>query len=335
MIRRAPKYWRTRGIGARLLYPLALIFGAIVRARRACYRMGLLRVRHLPVPVVVVGNIAMGGTGKTPLTIWLARRLIENGRRPGIVSRGYGAALDRPRRVRVDDDPTVVGDEPLLLARHSGCPVWVGAARAKVATVLISEEGDCDVVIADDGLQHYALGRTVEIAVTAAEVEGNGWLLPAGPLREPPGRLDEVDAVVAHGEAPAHAPADGVPHFAMRLSGGHFMRLADWRDKRLASELPRRRWHAVAGIGSPARFFASLRGLGLDFTAHEFADHHRYEAGDFAFVAEGEGVLMTEKDAVKCAALAPAETWVLPVEAEVVPDLATLIMEKIGGRPSA
>lgn len=288
-------------------------------------------------PVVVIGNIVAGGAGKTPLTLWLARRLAAAGRRPGIVSRGYRRAVHDIREVVADSAPLEVGDEPLLLARRSGCPVYVGADRAAAARALLAEHPECDLILCDDGLQHYRLRRDVEIAVIDGRGTMNGWPLPAGPLREPPRRLARVDALVLNGTA--RLPAHGVPVFSMRLEGACFYRLDDPRVTCTANDLSGRTLHALAGIGEPQRFFDHLAKLGLHFEPHGFPDHHRYTAADLDL--EGDALLMTEKDALKCVNLATLPIWVLPVDAVVEPDLACHVlkildaMEKANNGPAS
>jgi tetraacyldisaccharide 4'-kinase len=313
--------WRRRGLLAWLLLPLSLIFLAAVWLRRLAYRTGLLRSVRLPVPVVVVGGIAVGGSGKTPLIIWLAQRLRELGKRPGIVSRGYGGDYQGVHRVDDDDSAAEVGDEPLLIRRRGNCPVFVGRRRPAAAQALLAE-CDCDVILCDDGLQHYALARDVEIAVIDRRGFWNGFLLPAGPLREPQSRLATVNAVVGN-DWPG--PAD----FRMRLEGSLFCRLDDRGATCAADELSGLRLHAMAGIGEPERFFDHLAAIGLHFEAHVFPDHHVYRAADLDFA--GDAIVTTEKDAVKLAGLASMPVWVLPVSAVVEPDLAQFVLERIDG----
>jgi len=331
---RLPRLWYRRRLSLRLLplVPLALFFALLSRARRLAYRSGLLSVARLPVPVVVVGNLIAGGAGKTPLTLWLVDALRARGRRPAIVSRGYGAENDAPLHVTLDHRPEQVGDEPLMLARRSGVPVVVCRNRAAAAYALLQAHPDCDVIVADDGLQHYRLGRDVEIALFDGRGEGNGWLLPCGPLREPLSRLREVDAVVWNGvPQPLPRRAGKAPRFVMRLEGSRFRALDDPARGCAVADLAGKRLHAMAGIGDPARFFRDLRALGLDFSEHPFPDHHAYTGDDLRF-AEGGVLLMTEKDAVKCAGLFAGEAWVLPVSAVVDDGLIEKILEKIDGR---
>jgi len=317
--------WARRGLLAWLLLPVGFAFFALVAFRRLLFRLGVLAVARQPVPVVVVGNITAGGSGKTPLVLWLVDRLQQCGRRPGVVSRGYGGSAQGVREVGDDSDAAEVGDEPLLIRRRAACPVFVGRDRVGAARALLAAH-DCDLIICDDGLQHYRLARDIEIAVVDRRGLWNGWPLPAGPLREPCSRLATVDAVVGNGWA-------GAAGFRMTLQGERFFRLDDPNATCGAGDLARRRLHAVAGIGEPQRFFDHLAALGLSFEAHAFPDHHRYAAADLAFA--GDAIVTTEKDAVKCAALASLPVWVVPVSATVEPDLAQFVLEKIDGRPSA
>jgi tetraacyldisaccharide 4'-kinase len=309
-----------------------VLFGAIVLVRRSLYRWHVLKTERVGVPVVIVGNITAGGSGKTPLVLWLAQSLAQAGWKPGIVSRGYGGRISstrgQPAQVRAQSDPAEAGDEPLLLARRSGCPVWVGADRVAACRALLGRHPECDVLVLDDGLQHYRLARDFEIVVVDSRGLGNGWLFPAGPLREPPSRLKEVDAVVSHGAAT-------VVGYAMRLEGREFAGLGDRGRNADAGALGSRRVHAVAGIGDPARFFRHLEALGLEVIEHPFPDHHAYSETDFDF-GDRLPVVMTEKDAVKCAFLAAEPRfWMLPVRAEVDPAFGALITGRLRGPKAA
>lgn len=329
-----------RGALSVALLPLSWLFRALAALRRLLYRRGVWRPVRVGVPVVVVGNITVGGSGKTPLVLWLAQALAARGHAPGIVSRGYGGSAVVPRAVQPGDDAALVGDEPLLLARRAGCPVWIGRERVAAARALLAAHPDRDVLICDDGLQHYALARDVEIVVMDERGLGNGWFLPAGPLREAPSRLRTVDALVINGvRPPAGLGVQAAPVFFMRLAGERFAALRRPEVHCSAGDLQGRRLHAVAGIGHPQRFFDHLAGLGLRFAAHPFADHHRYTAEDLAF-PDADALLMTEKDAVKCAGLALPETWVLPIDAHVSaaaeqPGLVELVVEMLHGRAPA
>jgi tetraacyldisaccharide 4'-kinase len=326
--------WRRRGPPAWLLFPFSLIFKGLVALRRALYRTGMLRRERLPVPVVVVGNITVGGTGKTPLVIHLALALRTLGRHPGIVSRGYRGDSGHVLEVSAGSDPGVVGDEPLLLARRGACPVFVGRDRVAAARSLLASYPECDLIIADDGLQHYRLDRDIEIALFDERGVMNGWALPAGPMREPVSRLAQVDALVLNGTAVSPAPTFAGAVFSMRLPGERFHRLDEPSTTCSAADLAGARLHAVAGIGAPQRFFDCLAGMGLAFSEHPFADHYDFCAEDLVFA--GDAILTTEKDAVKLARLClPLPVWVLPVTAEVKPDLAAFVLEKLNGRPLA
>jgi tetraacyldisaccharide 4'-kinase len=308
------------------LFPVSLIFRAIAGLRRFLYRSGILASVGLPVPVVVVGNISVGGTGKTPLTLWLAQQLIDNGWHPGIVSRGYTkseGSRKTPHEVSIDDAADKVGDEPLLMAQRALCPVWIGRDRPAAAHALLQAHPECDIILSDDGMQHYRMRRNAEIAVVdGARRFGNGLLLPAGPLREPVSRLKQVDAIVINsGKA-----KDG--EFAMTLEGTRFHNLLNPEMIVAPGNFSGQRLHAIAGIGHPQRFFTHLEHLGLKTQRHAFPDHHHYSAGDIAF-NDADAILMTEKDAVKCAPFATEKCWVLRVDAQVNPALTQLILKKV------
>ena len=315
-----------------LLLPLFLPLSWLFSLLAGLNRRQAQPVR-LAVPVIVVGNITVGGAGKTPLTIWLAQQLRQRGWRPGIVSRGYGGNNAEPRSVSANSLAAEVGDEPILLARRSAAPVWVGRDRAAAGRALLAAQPEVNVILCDDGLQHYRLARDVELAVFDGRGAGNGWRLPIGPLREPLHRLAAVDAVICNG-LPDNRIPDGLAQFAMRLQAADFYCLEDAQQTRSAASLHGCKLYALAGIGDPGRFFRTLTGLGLVFAAHPFPDHHAYSAADLAFAQDGI-LLMTEKDAVKCAGLTAGETWVLPVEAELSPALIDLILEKLHGRQAA
>lgn len=289
--------------------PLAWLYGGVTALRRMLYRIGLLRSVRLPVPVIVIGNLSVGGTGKTPLTMALAEGLSQRGYTPGVVSRGYGGTQTLPLLLDAAPDPARVGDEPCLI-RASGVAVAVGRDRPAAARLLL--DAGCDVVIADDGLQHYALARDLEICVIdGVRGFGNGRLLPAGPLREPMSRLQRVDYRVCNGGALA---TNDIP---MALHGGNVRALLDGHTRPLA-DFAGQAVHAVAAIGNPARFFASLRAQGLEVIEHPFPDHHAFVASDLCF-DDGKPILMTEKDAVKCRAFAQAHWWSVPVRAQLPP----------------
>lgn len=304
---RPPAFWSREGGPGALLAPLGALVAVAANARRNAFARGWRASVALPVPVLVVGNIFIGGTGKTPLTLWLAQALRERGRRPGIVLRGYGGKSRHwPLSVATDSDPTLVGDEAVLLARRGACPVAAAPDRVAAARLLL-ERTDCDCILSDDGLQHYRLRRDAEIAVIdAARGLGNGRCFPAGPLREPPSRLRSVDLVLYNGGS------DAQPSFSLRPQP--LRRLRDDHDAG-AAVFSERRVHAVAGIGNPDRFFAALRAQGLDPIEHPFPDHHAYSASELDF-GDGLPVIMTEKDAVKAQAFERLDLYYQPVLAQ-------------------
>ena len=308
------------------LLPLSFVFRGAVAARGFLYRSGILASVSLRAPVVVVGSVVIGGTGKTPLARALAAALGDAGWHPGFVARGYGGSNVAPRRVMATDDPALVGDESLVLAADR-FPVWIGHDRVAAARALLAAHTDCDVVIADDGLQHYALARAFEIAVLdEARAMGNGRMLPAGPLREPQSRLESVDAVVRLVSGDGASPAPGTM----------FYEPLAWRNVARpdaaphAEAWPKGALHAIAGIGDPARFFALLRARGLDPVCNAFPDHHRYTRDELA-VPGAAAILMTQKDAVKCSRFADERFWYLPIQARIDPSLVASVARKLRG----
>ncbi len=328
-------HWHERRLAAPLwlLVPFSVLFAGLSALRRLAYRRHWLPSFRLPVPVVVVGNLIVGGAGKTPLTLWLAQSLRAAGWHPAIISRGYRAAQRGPLAVTRDAAPEEVGDEPLLLARRSGVPVWIGRDRVAAARALLARHPEVNLLLCDDGLQHYRLQRDVEIAVFDGRGAGNGWRLPAGPLREPLGRVRRAHILVFNGAPDLRVlkTAPELPGFAMTLVPGEFYRLGQPEQHCPAARFAGRKLHAVAGIADPDRFFRTLTQLGLSFTPHPFADHHAYGTGELAF-PEGEVILMTEKDGVKCARLNLGEAWVLPVDAHLPPELIDVLLEMLNGR---
>jgi tetraacyldisaccharide 4'-kinase len=267
--------------------------------------------------IVVIGNITVGGSGKTPLVIRLCRILREAGLRPGVISRGYGGRRRGLRLVSPASDPGQVGDEPLLIAQRAGVPVIVSPDRCAAARALLQR--GIQVILADDGLQHYRLPRKLEICVIdGSRGLGNGRLLPAGPLREPAGRLERVDHIVINGEANPLSAASATEHEVthMALVGGLLRPLDGGQSWRL-SQFGGCRVNAVAGIGNPGRFFELLRHARIKVIEHAFPDHHAFRRGDFQHMSPDLPILMTEKDAVKCARFAGKDHWYLPVEAEL------------------
>ncbi|HEX9172900.1 MAG TPA: tetraacyldisaccharide 4'-kinase [Telluria sp.] len=336
--------WLRRGALACALWPLSLLFRALAAARARLYRAGILKSGRLPVPVIVVGNIFIGGTGKTPLTIWLAEALRAAGFTPGVISRGHGSEGTAPRAVTPDSGAREVGDEPLLIARRSSCPVMVGRVRVDAGRALLAAHPEVDVLIADDGLQHYALARDIEVVLFDGRGVGNGWLLPAGPLREPPSRRRDFTVVNAPELTPQLVAAVGGQPFRMQLGGDYAERLAQPGERvplaslaarqAAAGTAERPRIVAAAGIGNPGRFFSMLKAAGLAIDELALPDHHDFLDDPFAHV-QADLILITEKDAVKCGQIENLKNdprlWVVPVTARIDAALAEQIVEKCRG----
>lgn len=304
--------WYKNSLIGTLLSPLGFIYASVVRLRKRLYDAGILKKHSVAVPVIVVGNITVGGTGKTPLIIRLAQILTKAGFQPGIISRGYGGQSDSwPQWVDNNSDAGQVGDEALLIAGQTGCPMAVAPTRIDAARMLLQQSA-CNVILSDDGLQHYALNRTIEIAVIDGERRfGNGYCLPAGPLREPVERLRSVDFIVVNG-ARKHEN-----EFSMQLVGDSAVNLVTGEQKPLR-DFTGIDCHALAGIGNPERFFKLLASAGLNCTTQPFPDHYKFQRNDIA-LHDNKPVLMTEKDAVKCLAFADNRHWYVPVKAVLDP----------------
>jgi len=306
------QYWYSKNPVSLILLPLSWLFITLAVVRRTCFQLGIFRQYQLPVPVIIVGNISAGGTGKTPLTESLVRCLKQHGYNPGIVSRGYGGkAQNWPQQVRADSDPVMVGDEPVLLAQRCQCPVAVDPKRVRAANALHTYH-HCDVIIADDGLQHYQLGRDLEIVVIDGQRRfGNGRCIPAGPLRETTRRLISVDFIVVNNGFTLER------EYSMKIRPGELYRVNNPamiidKDSKASVKIV----HAVAGIGNPPQFFALLRTMGLNVIEHSFADHYEFRPADIVFNDEFP-VIMTEKDAVKCRRFASDNTWYLEIESSI------------------
>jgi len=304
------------------LMPWSMLYVDAVRLRRFAYRVGIKKKTRLPVPVIIVGNITVGGTGKTPLVIWMVELLKQNGYKPGVISRGYaGAAGNGPLAVSADSDPAQVGDEAVLLAKRCACPIVVGAERVAAGRQLLATH-TCDVLISDDGLQHYALERDIEIVVIDGQRRfGNGYCLPVGPLREPPERVKQVDLVVVNGPEEL---LEG--EWPMQCQGQQLVNLKTGERKPLL-EFQGVACHAIAAIGNPQRFFTQLTKAGLDCQTHAFPDHYLFTAEDLQF-KDQRPVIMTEKDAVKCTRLANDRHWYLPIDA-TLPEAFSLQLLKL------
>ena len=324
-MKRLDHYWYTRSPWLLLLTPFSLLFRIVAGLRRFAYRHGLLRSYRVPRPVIIAGNITAGGTGKTPLVIWLAGYLRGKGYQPGIISRGYGGKANSwPQQVRPDSDPAMVGDEAVLMAGATQCPMAVGPDRVAVAQALI-EHSDCDVIISDDGLQHYALQRDIEIIVIdGVRRFGTGFSLPAGPMREPASRLQEADLVVING-------LGGSNEHQMRMNPGDVHNLLDDSITRRLSDFHGHAVHAVAGIGNPERFFQSLQQQGMQVDKHAFPDHYQFSAADIRF-GDSKPVIMTEKDAVKCRYFATENDWYIPVTVQMSAEFCQCLDELLEDR---
>lgn len=313
----------------KLLSPLEALYRWVVTRRAAAYRDGRRRVWRAEVPVIVVGNVTLGGTGKSPLVAWLARHLSDKGWRPGIVSRGYGGRAEResyPLHVTIHTPIAQSGDEPRMLVRQTGVPVVVDPDRPRGARALLAQ--GCNILLSDDGLQHLALGRDIELVVVdGARGFGNRRCLPAGPLREPLSRLSEVDALLING-APTFEPPDGA--WTFRLMPVRWRSLENGVACPLDPPPFEGAVHAVAGIGNPGRFFATLETLGLQVKAHAFPDHHRFTPRDLGF-GDTLPVVMTAKDAEKCDTLALKNAWVLEVEAAPEPAFVAWLDRRLAG----
>lgn len=312
-----------------LLLPLSWLYSLVIILRRLCYQSGLIAINQIDVPVIIVGNISVGGTGKTPLVVWLAEYFKGEGFKPGIISRGYGGTHSgKSQQVRPDSNPKLVGDEPVLIAKRTGCPVAIAKQRRKAAEELI-EYCDCDLILCDDGLQHYSLGRDIEIAVVDGQRRfGNGHCLPAGPLREPVGRLATVDFVVSKYAAGRH-------EYKMDYTYGDLVSVKDPNRTMPIADLAGESVHALSGIGNPNRYHSYLRNNNLKIISHEFPDHHPFTKEDIRF-NDDLSVVMTEKDAVKCVDIATDDHWYLPIMAEL-PDsfryrLETFMKDIINGQ---
>lgn len=323
--------WQRKGAFAWAMTPLACLFGTVAALRRATFALGWREQVDVGVPVVVVGNVTVGGTGKTPTVIALVEALRAAGFTPGVISRGYGSSGTEPRPVTSVSSASQAGDEPVLIARRTSAPVWVARDRVACAKALRAAHDDVDVIVSDDGLQHYRLARTVELVVFDQRLGGNGFLLPAGPLREPLSRRRDATLV----NNPFDRALPPWPNtFALSLSPGEAWHLDDPSRRRPLSQFAGERVLAAAGIGAPERFFATLRAAGLAPATRALPDHYAFH--DNPFVDESaDAILVTEKDAVKLNAWRDARIWVVPVEATLPARLIALVVEKLRGRSPA
>ena len=322
-------FWSRKGPLNILLLPFSLLFGALAFLRRFAYRRRLFFSSHPGVPVIVAGNLTAGGSGKTPFVIWLVQWLQTQGRKPGVVSRGYGREGSGLHEVEVGSTAAEVGDEPLLIHLKTGVPVVVGADRLAAARLLCERHSEVDVIVSDDGLQHYRLQRDLELVLADDGARfGNGWLQPAGPLREPLSRLNEADALIlsVRGTHAGGAAPSALPVFRVRHSTGACYRLLDPQQTCALGEMAGRHVLAVAGVARPEAFFTQLENAGLDVRRLGFPDHHAYRPGDIDATAT---VVMTEKDAVKCRQFAGPDWWASGLELQPDPQLETWLAEKL------
>lgn len=302
-----------------LLWPFSIIFRLLVAFRYFLYHFNIRKKIQFDVPVIVVGNLTVGGTGKTPFVIWLAEMLRNTGYRPGIVSRGVGGKKRvQPYWVDCDANPAEVGDEALLLAKRTQCPMVVCIDRVAAVQALLNKTR-CNLVISDDGLQHYRMSRNIEIVIVDGMREfGNRQMLPAGPLREPFSRLRSVDCIIVNGQST-------LPYKKMNLQGDMLFSVRSPHEKIALHTLKNKTVHAIAGIGNPVRFFSSLRHLKIQVIEHIFPDHYLYQPDDISF-GDNLPIIMTEKDAVKCVEFANERHWYLPVEAKMDQDFSNKML---------
>lgn len=318
------QFWYKKSLISYLLLPLSIIYWLIIKCRQFLYTVNFKKTIYFNVPVIVVGNITVGGTGKTPFVIWLANFLKQQGYQPGIVSRGYGGkASDYPVLLNQNSSVETTGDEPLLIMQKTGCPVVIDPIRTRAVSFLLAENPDCNVVISDDGLQHLALGRTLEIVIIDGERRyGNGFYLPAGPLRESTKRLQKVEFIVSNGMANSG-------EYRMKLVPTYFCQLINYQHQQSKDYFKNKTIHAIAGIGNPQRFFNTLKNLGLNIIEHPFPDHYTFQKTDFSFINTDDVILMTEKDAIKCTKFADQRFWCLPVEAVLTETFKAKLIKKI------
>jgi tetraacyldisaccharide 4'-kinase len=321
--------WYARRSWIRVLAPLSAVFARIARKRREHFLASLDQRSPCALPVIIIGNISVGGTGKSPLVLHLVEWLRQQGHRPGVISRGYGGQSDNyPLMVTESTSAAEAGDEPCMLFRAARCPVVVSPRRVEAAD-MIAEQTDCTLILSDDGLQHYQMPRDIELVVIdAARGLGNGLCLPAGPLREPPDRLGSVDMIILNGEGPSPAP-DRIPAFHMFLEASHWCQPGN-EALPVSDVAPFGKGpvHVVAGIGNPDRVFRTVGLLGLEVIEHPFPDHHAFTPRDLDF-GDNLPLVMTEKDAVKCLDFWPENAWYLRVAPRLDEGFYTLLQQQI------
>ena len=317
-----------------ILIPLSFIYFIIIFCRSLAYKTGILKSIKLDVPVVIVGNITIGGTGKTPLVIWLLEKLIKIGKKPGLICSGYNSNAKSPQEIFMDSDVADVGDEALMIKlrfqKHQNIdiPIFVGKKKVQVGRALLKSYPDIDILISDDGLQHYELKRDFEIAVVDGDRKfGNGFLLPAGPLRECTNRLASVDALVLNGSAEDRLGEDKLPIYRM-LCFSDILENCFYSNRISDPGVLKRDIVAITGIGNPERFFEQLNATGLKFRKVIFNDHHAFTESDF-IEYDGMDIIMTEKDAIKCKNFAQENFWFIPIQTDVDEKLLTKLIKKL------
>ena len=322
-------FWLHKGWLNWLLRPVSGLFGVLVWLRRFFYHHGILFSAHPGVLVIIVGNITVGGSGKTPFVIWLVQWLKAQGYQPGVVSRGYGRKEQTLHLLNADSTAMQAGDEPLLVFRKTGVPVAVASDRLLACQSLLKQHPEVNVLIADDGLQHYRLQRDVELVMADATGRfGNGWLLPAGPLREPVARLSQVDALILSQRdvAPERDSDLDMPVFYVRYVAGEFYNLRQPAVRKSLADLAGNPVEGGAGIARPEAFFNALETAGLSVRKHICPDHHEYRQGE---IDPQASVIMTEKDAGKCRGFAGADWWAQTLELHPDPALETWLVARL------
>lgn len=320
---RLDHYWYSFNLVTLLLLPISWLFRTLAAIRRTLYHFKILQQPAIAVPVIIVGNISVGGTGKTPLVTWLCQHLKHHGYKPGIISRGYGGqAQTWPQSVSPESDAKLVGDEPIILVRNTNCPMFVGPDRVAAAQQLLRHH-DCNIIIADDGLQHYRLKRDIEIVVIDGERRfGNNQCLPAGPLREPVSRLKKIDFIITNGKAQDN-------EFEMVIKANKMIQINSPKTPKTPQDFSGQKVHAVAGIGNPSRFFNTLTQASITFDTRIFPDHHDYNHDDLIY-DDHLPIIMTEKDAVKCEKFCQSDRyWYLSINSQIDAAFGPALLSKI------
>ncbi|MBN2689489.1 MAG: tetraacyldisaccharide 4'-kinase [Gammaproteobacteria bacterium] len=325
---KTPKFWYKKNILAYLLWPLSLIYFLVIKLRYFCYKINLFKTYYSNIPIIIVGNITAGGSGKTPFVIWLTKFLQKQGFKPAIISRGYKSRTPYyPYLVTANDSWQEAGDEPLLIAKRTNCPVVIGANRA-ASVQKIQQATDCNIIISDDGLQHYALARDFEICLVDEKIQNN-FLLPAGPLREPKSRLKTCDLIIDR----KYRKLKSIKFINMQQRHPGEGRDPALMTKQNLNYFANKKVHAIAGIANPQSFFDTLQKLKIDIIEHPFPDHHVFLEQDFKF-NDNLPIIMTEKDAVKCADLPIKNAWYLLIDIEPSEDVIYKLQHNLASKIS-